>query len=286
MTQTFKTVIEAETLARHVDAPDWRIIDCRFDLANKAAGRQAYAEAHIPNAVYAHLEEDLSGPHTAESGRHPLPSAQVLADRFSNWGIDEKTQIVAYDGQSGALASRLWWLSRWLGHDRVAVLNGGFAAWQAAAYPSNGLIPTITARTFRARVDDTLWISSRDLQTQLAQGDVLLLDARDEARFRGEVEPLDKIAGHIPGSLNSPFEWNLDTDGKFLTPGKLQAHFSQIATKFRGKKIIHSCGSGVTACHNILAMEIMGLSGSLLYPGSWSEWITDPNRPVIRQKES
>ena len=286
MNRAYQTIIDAEKLARHVDAPGWRIIDCRFDLMNKEAGQQRYAEAHIPNALYAHLEDDLSGPQSAGTGRHPLPSADLLADRFSSWGIDGQTQIVAYDGQSGALASRLWWLSRWLGHDRVAVLSGGFAAWQSAGFSTNARLPEITATRFSARVDDSLWISTRDLQTQLDKGKALLVDAREEARFRGEVEPLDKIAGHIPGSVNSPFEWNLDVDGKFLTPEKLQAHLSQILTNFTEKKIIHSCGSGVTACHNILAMEIIGLSGSLLYPGSWSAWITDPKRPVSGLKES
>jgi len=273
-------------LARHVDAPDWRIMDCRFDLMKTEAGRQWYHEAHIPNALYAHLEEDLSGPHSNTTGRHPLPDVSVLAGRFSQWGITRDTQLVVYDGQAGALASRLWWLSRWLRHDKVAVLNGGFAAWQEAGLPVSSDVPTILPSDFQASANDALWVSSEIVKEAMEKGTAIVVDARDEARYLGEVEPLDKVAGHIPGSINSPFENNLDAQGKFLTPDKLQAQISQNVTNFTGKKIIHSCGSGVTACHNILAMEIIGLKGSLLYPGSWSEWITDPNRPVSREKES
>ncbi len=286
MKQFYTTIIEVDTLARQVDTPNWRVMDCRFDLMNKGAGLQEYREGHIPHALYVHLEDDLSGQPTPQTGRHPLPEAGILADKFAGWGIGTDTQLVVYDGQSGALASRLWWLSRWLGHERVAVLNGGFAAWQAAGLPVDKATPEYKPADFHASVNNSLWVSTDTLQQQLASAEALLIDARDEARFRGEVEPLDKVAGHIPGSVNSPFEWNLDANGKFLTPEKLQARFSQIVTNATGKKIIHSCGSGVTACHNILAMEIIGLSGSLLYPGSWSEWITDPIRPVSRQKES
>lgn len=247
---------------------------------DKDAGLRGYHEAHIPNALYAHLEHDLSGPHTASTGRHPLPAADQLTKRFGEWGIGPDTQLVVYDGQAGALASRLWWLSRWLGHERVAVLNGGFAAWCEDNHPLNQSIPAISPIEFIANVNDNLWVSTVALQEQLANEEILLIDARDEVRFRGEEEPLDKVAGHIPGSVNLPFEKNLDASGKFLTSGRLQGHLPQTVTDSTTKKIVHYCGSGVTACHNILAMEIIGLSGSRLYPGSWSEWITDPSRPI------
>lgn len=286
MSQKFTTLVDVEILAQHVDAPDWRIIDCRFDLADKHAGRRCYHQGHIPNALYADLEDDLSGQITPMTGRHPLPDAAVLAKRFGEWGIGPATQLVAYDGQNGALASHLWWLSRWLGHDRVAVLNGGFASWIEAHYPQVTTIPEVTPSKFNPTVKNQLQVSSEALQQCLAHEEVLLIDARDEARFHGESEPLDKVAGHIPGSLNLPFEKNLDASGKFLTPAQLLANFLPTVNHFHPKKIVHSCGSGVTACHNILAMEIIGLSGSLLYPGSWSEWITNPNRPVCMAKES
>ena len=286
MAQTYTTIIEVDELARHLGAPTWRVMDCRFDLMDKSAGRQAYTKAHIPGALYAHLEEELSGPVSEKTGRHPLPEAAALAECFSRWGIGNDSQLVVYDDRSGALASRLWWLSRWLGHPQVAVLNGGLAAWQAAGLPLSRELPVVEPASFRAEVDDTLWVSTDELQTELDDENIRLIDARGEARFRGEVEPLDRVAGHIPGSINYPFERNLDASGKFLTPQEIQGQLSGTVTDFTGKKIIHSCGSGVTACHNILAMEIMGLSGSLLYPGSWSEWITDPARAISRGKES
>lgn len=286
MSQTFTTIIDTDILAQHIDAPAWRIMDCRFDLMDKEAGLRSYREAHIPNALYAHLEHDLSGPHAAITGRHPLPEAAQLAQRFCEWGIGAETQLVVYDGQNGALASRLWWLSRWLGHDRVAVLNGGLTAWCESNWPTSQSIPAITPTEFIPGVNDDLWVTTAVLQQLLANKEILLIDARDEARFRGEVEPLDKVAGHIPGAMNWPFETNLDTSGKFLTPEKLQANLPQKVTNSVINKFVHSCGSGVTACHNILAMEIMGLSGSRLYPGSWSEWITDPRRPIRTVKDA
>ena len=286
MAVTYNTLVDVDILAQHLDSPDWRIMDCRFDLADKAAGWWAYQSGHIPNALYAHLEEDLSGPVTKQSGRHPLPDAADLASRFAAWGIGPNTQLVVYDGRPGALASRLWWLSRWLGHEAVAVLNGGFAAWCEAGLPVSQAIPQVSPKEFTARVNDALWLSTEAVQTQLARGEIRLIDARDEARFKGMVELLDRVAGHIPGSVNMPFEKNLDASGKFLTPEKLQANFSQTVADFTINNVVHSCGSGVTACHNILAMEIIGLTGSRLYPGSWSEWITDPNRPVSTEKDA
>lgn len=286
MTQAYTTIIEAHTLAKHIDADNWRVMDCRFDLSDKVAGRRSYDAGHLPNALFAHLEEDLSGPLGDRSGRHPLPAAKALENKFSDWGIDNATQLVVYDGQAGALASRLWWLSRWLGHESVAVLNGGYRAWCEAGLPVTRAVPSIVRKGFVARVDNALWLTSDEVEQELARGEIRLIDARDAIRFSGEAEPLDKRAGHIPGSVNLPFEGNLDASGRFLTPQDLQARFSGTVSDFALKNIVHSCGSGVTACHNILAMEIIGLTGSRLYPGSWSEWIAGPDRQIRIGKDA
>jgi thiosulfate/3-mercaptopyruvate sulfurtransferase len=276
------TLVNTEELARHLSDPVWIVFDCRFNLADAHAGRRVYEAGHIPGARYADLELDLSGPKTATSGRHPLPDPDALARKLGQWGVDATKQVVAYDDGNGALAARLWWLLRWLGHRAVAVLDGGFAAWHAEGRPIETQAPVPVVTRFAPRVDDTLWTSTADVETMLGKNDRLLVDARSAARFRGEQETLDPIAGHIPRSINRPFEANLDTHGRFLPAGQLREAFAALAGGRPPHEVIHSCGSGVTACHNLLAMEIAGLTGSRLYPGSWSEWIQDPRRPIAR----
>lgn len=273
------TLITAATLQAHLDDPDWVVVDCRFNLADPAAGRRAYQDGHIPGARYAHLDEDLSAPVTATTGRHPLPDPARLAATLGAWGIGPGTQVLAYDDLGGMLAAaRLWWLLRWLGHTAVAVLDGGLPAWTRAGLPLSTDVPVIAARTFIARPDDRLWLTVEQVQGLPAHE--LLLDARGAARYRGEMEPIDPVAGHIPGALNLPTESNLAADGCFLPAAALRARFAALLGERPAARVVHSCGSGVTACHNLLAMEVAGLSGSRLYAGSWSEWIRDPQRPV------
>ncbi len=280
----YNTLIDAATLNAHLDDPRWIVVDCRFNLADTEAGRQAYQHRHIPGARYAHLDEDLSSPITPATGRHPLPDPARLAHKLGEWGIDQNTQIVAYDDMGGMLAAaRLWWLLRWMGHGACAVLDGGFAAWQRAGFPVTAEWPTVQTATFNAQPDDRLWLTAE--QVQALTPEQVVLDARGAARFRGEQEPIDPVAGHIPGAINLPTESHLTADGHFLPPVELRARFDAVLAGRSPTQVIHSCGSGVTACHNLLAMESAGLPGSRLYPGSWSEWIRDPERPIAKGAE-
>lgn len=274
----YSTLIDTAALQRHLTNPDWVVVDCRFDLHNPGAGRGAYAQGHIPGARYADLNAELAGPVSGDSGRHPLPDPQVLAGTLGAWGIHNRTQVVAYDAKNSAFAVRLWWLLRWLGHESVAVLNGGLAAWEAAGLPLSTQPPSVTPARFEARPDHAALVQAEVLASGQEAGRTRLVDARAEARFRGEQEPIDPVAGHIPGAINLPFEANLQENGEFRPAEELAARFSQFAEN--PEQVVHMCGSGVTACHNLLAMELAGLHGSRLYPGSWSQWIADPQRPV------
>jgi thiosulfate/3-mercaptopyruvate sulfurtransferase len=266
-------------------SPDWAVIDCRFDLARPEWGSEAYTAGHIPCAVYAHLDRDLSGPVTPQSGRHPLPELGAFARTLSNWGIDDGVQVVAYDQGNGAYAARLWWLLRWLGHKKVAVLNGGFAAWQRAGLPISTDQPVIPARPFIGRPAHSDVVSTAELAQWVARGELdhgaqTLLDARGADRFAGENETIDPVAGHIPGARSAPFARNLDAQGRFLPPAALRDRWLEILRGQPPGEVILMCGSGVTACHNLLALEMAGLPGARLYAGSWSEWIRDASRPV------
>lgn len=276
----FRTLIDPQTLAAHLHDADWVVCDCRFKLSDAHAGRRAYAQAHIPGARYVHLNEDLAGPVTASTGRHPLPDPAKLAQALGQWGIDRNTQVVAYDDSFGSMAARLWWLLRWLGHDAVAVLDGGLPVWQRERLPLEAELPLVTPRVFTSAPRDDLWLNADAVAQALARGDHKLLDARAEERFRGEVEPFDKVAGHVPGAINAPFEDNLDFGGGLLSAAELANQYRALLGATAPTHTIHMCGSGVTACHNVLAMEHAGLSGAKLYAGSWSEWITDNRRPV------
>lgn len=274
------TLIDADVLHVHLREPGWLAVDCRFDLANPQAGEAAWREAHIPGAVYAHLERDLSAPIEAHTGRHPLPDPERLAEKFGAFGIGTGTQVVAYDASGGAMAARLWWLLRWLGHERVAVLNGGWQAWVAAGFDVENVNPAVQPATFARRPPLLETVSSEQmLRAVNGEADWRAVDARAAERFRGDIEPIDIVAGHIPGAINRPFSQNLDASGRFLAPEILRERFSGVAAG-RADRVAHYCGSGVTACHNLLAMEYAGLSGSRLYAGSWSEWIRDASRPV------
>ena len=285
------TLIEPRQLAARLDDPEWAIIDCRFDLARPEWGAQAYAAGHIPHALYAHLDRDLSAPRTARSGRHPLPAVEVLAATFTRFGIDAGVQVIAYDQGPGAFAARLWWLLRWLGHAQVAVLNGGFAAWERAGLPLERQSEPRTPRRFSARPEPGALASGAEVAElvnsgALRSGQRLLVDARSADRFAGENETLDAVAGHIPGARNHPFAANLDAHGRFLEPAQLRQSWEPTLRGASARELIAMCGSGVTACHNLLALEAAGLSGARLYAGSWSEWINDPTHPIARGPQS
>lgn len=282
----YTTLIPVATLASHLDAADWLIVDCRFDLAQPAAGETAYRAGHIPGAVYAHLDRDLSSPITPASGRHPLPDPERLAATLSRWGVSPATQVIAYDADNGMYASRLWWLLRWVGHRAVAVLDGGFKAWTAERFPTHTEIPARSATRFTARPNRELWVDAEQVKERLQQPDWRLLDARAPERFAGKVEPLDAVAGHVPGARNHPFSTNLAADGRFGAPEELRLRYEHSQAGVADDHTIVMCGSGVTACHLLLAMEHAGKRGARLYAGSWSEWIRDAQRPVEVTAES
>lgn len=279
MSASYATLISAHDLAQHLEDPDWRIVDCRHDLANTGFGRAAYAVGHLPGACFAHLDDDLSSLPDGSNGRHPLPDPLLLAARLSAWGIGNDTQVVAYDDAGGMYAARLWWLMRWLGHKRVAVLDGGYQAWCREARVLSKTAPEPEPRVFEIDLQH-LWVDAPALQSQLDRREALLIDARSPDRFRGENETLDPVGGHIPGALNRFFRDNLRDDGCFKQASVLREEFGALLKGQRARRVVHQCGSGVTACMNLLAMELAGLSGSRLYPGSWSEWCADPKRPV------
>lgn len=274
------TLVDAATLAAHRTDARWLIVDCRFDLAQPAAGEAAYRAGHIPGAIYAHLDRDLSSPITAQTGRHPLPDAERFAQTLSSWGVTPDTQVIAYDADNGMYASRLWWLLRWVGHRAVAVLDGGFKAWNAAGLPTSTEIPARQPSQFQARPNRDLWLDADQVQQRVQQADWRLLDARAPERFAGKVEPLDKVAGHVPGARNHPFATNLASDGRFGAPEELRRRYEQSQAGVTDDHTIVMCGSGVTACHLLLAMEVAGKPGARLYAGSWSEWIRNPRRGV------
>lgn len=279
-TTPYTTLISAEQLREFMaSGGPLVIVDASFDLVDTQAGERSYLDGHIPGARYAHLDSDLSAPKNGRNGRHPMPTREAFAATVARWGVTPGTQVVAYDRQQGMFAARPWWMLRWLGHAEVAVLDGGLAAWQAIGgalekephspvkaepYPlADSLAPAIDADTLLARL-----------------GKVRIIDARAGERFRGEVEPLDAQAGHIPGAVNRFFKDNLAPDGHFKPAEQLRRDFEPLVAG--QASIVHQCGSGATACHNILAMEVAGLAGTTLYPGSWSEWSADPSRPVAR----
>ena len=272
-------LVSVEELAAH---PEWRIFDCRHDLKNTEYGRQAYLRGHIPGALFLHLDEDLSGLKTGGNGRHPLPDAADFARRMSALGIDATTQVVAYDNEGGIFASRLWWMLRWLGHDKAALLDGGLAGWKRSKRVLEERVPTFEPRNFTACPQD-MAVDVEQVLADLGSEWMLILDARSPERFRGEKETLDPVGGHIPGALNRFYFDNLDDDGCFFKPAaELRAEFLALLAGRPAAQVVQQCGSGVTACHNLLAMELAGLSGSRLYPGSWSEWCADTSRPVAR----
>jgi len=274
-----QTLITAAEVEKHLTDSGWRVFDCRFSLADAAAGRRAYLESHIPGAFHSDLDEHLSAPHVpGVTGRHPLPGKAEWIARVQSWGISPDVQVALYDDSGGAFAARMWWMLRWIGHDRVAVLDGGWRAWKESGLPVSTSLPEPpypSRADYSRRPSLTRLIGAGDIDA----GRQLLLDAREPARFRGEVEPLDTAAGHIPGAKCSPSGANLDAAGFFKPKAALLEKFLAATGEAAGDVVCY-CGSGVTAAHNILAMRHAGLAEPLLYAGSWSEWITDPAREI------
>ena len=278
----FTTLITADTLARYLCGTDWIVIDCQHDLANPAAGSAAFAAGHIPGAQHAQLDTDLSdkspGPQGKFRGRHPLPKRETFVETLRRWGVNTTSQVVAYDAQGGMLAARLWWMLRWVGHDAVAVLDGGLPAWQNLGQSLETMATSRPRGAFTPGPSLARSVTVDELLTNLDTRQRTVLDARAPDRFRGENETLDPVGGHIPGAKNRFFKDNLQADGCFKPASQLRAEFSALLGV--PEHSVMQCGSGVTACHNLLAMEVAGLGGAALYPGSWSEWCSDPTRPV------
>lgn len=277
-----KNVIGISQLAEGIRRRGWLAVDCRFDLADTLRGAHEYSKGHIPGAVYADLNRDLSDLSKTGQGRHPLPDTADFAALLGRWGWTPEVPVVAYDAAGGALAAaRLWWLMRAFGAREVAVLDGGLKAWTDAGFALSDETVVREPTRVTGAYDDRLMIDTSDLLGQLYSPGLCLIDARAGNRFRGEIEPIDPVAGHVPGARNRPFSENLQADGRFKPAGQLQRDFGELLGVHAPTDVVNMCGSGVTACHNLLAMEYAGLSGARLYAPSWSGWINDPSRPVV-----
>lgn len=276
------TLIDAAGLAEHIGAGDVVVLDCRFSLADTDEGFEQYKKSHLPGAHYVHLDNDLSSAIVeGTSGRHPLPTQEAFIQQLRSWGVNDNTQVFVYDDAGGAIAARAWWLCLWVGHQACAVLNGGFKAWLNQQLPLSTEQPAALAGNATIRPTLTQLIQA----DQVLDKDRVLLDARAPERYSGEVEPLDKLAGHIPTALNLPFTDNLDNNGSFISADKLKTRFDSVLDQHSVNDVTHYCGSGVTAAHNILAMMHAGIGMSTLYAGSWSEWVQDPSRPTASDQQ-
>lgn len=276
----YDTLISTADLAAHLEDPSFVVVDVRHDLTKDTSwGEEQYRAGHIPGARFAHVDRDLSAPMTGRNGRHPLPAPADAAASLGKLGIDNDKQVIAYDQAGGLFAVRLWWMLRWLGHDKAAVLDGGYARWTSEGRPVETSVPTVTPATFTpVRVRPT--VSSTGVMASLPRHTLLLLDARAAERFRGETEPFDPVAGHLPGALNRPATRNLTPAGTFRPARELRAEFDAMLHGRAVDDVVHYCGSGVNACHNVLAMAVAGYPITRIYPGSWSEWVSDRSRPV------
>jgi len=276
---SYSTVVSCEMLAGHLNDPDWRVFDCRHQLSDVGYGEKVYADGHVPGAFFMHLDRDLSSSMNGLNGRHPLPDPQLLAKKLSAAGVSSQTQVVVYDDAGGMVAGRLWWLLRWLGHERVALLDGGINQWLKEGRPLSVELPKSAPAVFEIAQRD--WVVTTDeVLANIDTNEFCVVDARAPDRFRGENETLDAVGGHIPGARNRFFRDNLDADGLFRPAAELRREFLGLFAGVEPEKTVAQCGSGVSACHNLLAMEIAGLHGARLYAGSWSEWCSDPARPV------
>ena len=275
-------LIQAEDLAQRLEDTALRIFDCRFDLLRPDAGRANYHDEHLPGAAYADLNRDLSAPQTPGSGRHPLPEPAAFAARLREWGVSGNSVVVAYDDGNSMYAARLWWMLRWLGHREALVLDGGMRRWMQLGLPLDETMPSHPPGNFVAHAHPELVVGAQQVLAASRDGTTRILDVRAPERYRGDVEPIDAVAGHVPGALNHPFTSSLGADGRFLPAAELRAALEERLGGMPAQRTVAMCGSGVTACHLLLAMEVAGLPGARLYAGSWSEWSRDPSRPVAR----
>jgi thiosulfate/3-mercaptopyruvate sulfurtransferase len=278
-------LVSTEQLAAHLGDAHWIVFDVRGELADPGKGPRLYAESHIPGAYYMHMEHDLSGAKNGRNGRHPLPDIATFAAKMSARGVSPGRQVVVYDEGGGSFASRLWWMLRWLGHDRAALLDGGFAAWEKDGRPVDNAVPAPRAGHFEPRPLLGAIADVHYVEAYRQNRAVRLVDARAHERFTGEQETIDPVAGHIPGAVNRFWRQNLGPDGRFKSPDILREEYLTLLGDSLPSLTVHQCGSGVTACHNIFAMELADLPGSRLYPGSWSEWCADPARPVAKGEQ-
>jgi thiosulfate/3-mercaptopyruvate sulfurtransferase len=276
------TLTSTDVLAEHLVNPSWLIADCRYNLNDEAWGRSQYETAHIPGAVFVDVAHDLAGRRTGTNGRHPLPPVEDMTTTFGRLGIADDVQVIAYDQEAGAFASRLWWMLRYLGHDAVAVLDGGFANWTREGRPVRGGVEMQRSRTFTPRPREEMRVTVDETLTHLGDPSVLLIDARSPDRYAGKPDPLDTIYGHIPGARNRYYRDNVTDAGTLRSGAELRTDFEKVLAGTPASHAVMYCGSGITACHNLLAMEHAGLRGARLFAGSWSEWESDPNRPVER----
>jgi len=277
----YTTLLSAQELRQHLDDPKLAVVDCRFNLNDVGAGRRAYLESHIPGAMYAHLDDDLSGPKTGSNGRHPLPSSEAMVKTVSGWGIAPDTQVVVYDDQYGGLgAARLWWMLKYMGHDHAAVLDGGWQAWANVGFPTRSGAESRPPAQFVGGPHLEM-IRGADEVAELSQSSSWkVIDSRAFPRYRGDEEPIDRVPGHIPGATHFYWQSILGPDGRILPPDQLRAKLQNVLAETQPEQAVFYCGSGVSAAANLLAMEAAGLPGAKLYPGSWSEWSSDPKRPV------
>lgn len=275
-------LVSTATLAAHLNDPAWAIFDCRHDLKDHAKGEQLYRQGHVPGAHFARVETDLSGSKTGTNGRHPLPRPEEFAAFLGRHGVTETTQIVAYDDVGGQYAARLWWMARWMGLTNAALLDGGFPKWTAEGREVTSVLPQPVASIVQPRVQATMTWDADEVARRVKDQTSLLVDARTAERFRGEVEPIDRVAGRIPGAVNRFFKDNLKADLTLRSAEELRREFETLLADRKPTDVAHQCGSGVTACVNLFAMEYAGLRGSKLYVGSWSEWIADPARPIAK----
>lgn len=281
----YQTLIKAEQLVSHLNDRDWLIFDCRFDLANVHKGQALYEDSHIPGAVYAHLDKHLSSPISADSGRHPLPDSNKLVEWLASCGLTSTTQVVVYDDSYGAMSSRLWWLLKCLGHEEVALLDGGWQAWQRQDLAVDSQHPVLQRSNYQGHFNDAFIVTTNQVLQNIQTPEFQLIDVRTQQRFSGEMEPIDPVAGHIPGAINIPLGDNLDEQGLFKSVSELTAMYAAVNALHTTDKQVYMCGSGVTACHSVFAQALMGHALPAVYAGSWSEWIRDSNRPVATSPE-
>ncbi|MCA3035181.1 MAG: sulfurtransferase [Rhodocyclaceae bacterium] len=272
-------LVSPKTLAAHANDPDWVVFDCRHDLMNPGRGESMYREGHVPGAFFVNLDTDLSGEKTGANGRHPLPSPAAFSAFLARHGVTQHSTLVAYDDVGGQFAARLWWLCRWVGLRNAALLDGGVQRWIASGYTLESALPQARPAPFSGRADASMLTSVDELLPRINRPGLTIIDARAPERYRGDVEPIDPVAGHIPGAVNRFYKENLNADLTMKSPEVLRDAFTNLVDA--GSEVVHQCGSGVTACANIFAMEYAGLTGSRLYDGSWSEWIADPSRPMV-----